>query len=1110
MFDATTRLLITQAPSLDQLDLDSLPEEMTEAYATIVSLRLSLANDAAPSEDELSMVLDKLKRLANTYESLVVVQPDNPQTRSAAFVAASARHLLHLAESIRRDENLTSYLRADAISSDLSAILLFIIAGYPSDASAVANKVNAETESTIESALINAISGLAKGDLAGIARLSPDVTSSYPESDDLYVIACRVLWNRLYAGVRAVSQMLLGDKPSVDPYGLFSNVRKDAVVQFQPPPEFREKIGAPLEYLDSACELFGGPHHLASLLSIATDRLMQVSAIALSAPMGIDQEEWRHYVRGLATRRPYLWENHWEAIRKGYLIPGHSAAVSFPTGAGKSALAELKIATALLRGQSVVFLVPTHALVSQVISDLRKAFPAHRVLTYLSGGGEYSETDERPSFESPVVAVMTPERCLTEVRFAPESYTSCGLVVFDECHLIHYSENDANSARRSIDATMCLLHVMAAAPGADVLLLSAMMQNPDKLAEWLSGRCGKMCLSIHLPWKPTRQARGCVVYPSNQIGDLYKQLNGAGRAQILRVARARGEKPKPPSKDVVRQLSAEPHGFFCLHQTWNTTDRKDYALLGFGDAVPLSANAWWSLTPNRVEVARSIGVRMAKAGMKTLVFLQNTTHTVSLAREASRELKDSIQSAVPSSRELELIENAAVEMGDAACVYSPFDGLAGCHHALMLPSERLLNEEAFRRRDGIQLIAATNTLAQGMNLPAEAVIIAGDDRFDINSGHARSLEAHELLNAAGRAGRAGYCPQGMVVIIPGSVVDFDEGKNAIHPRWFDLQRQVFSQSDQCVEIEDPINLCLDKIQNAGGNYDPDLTYFVNRVPVDDAGIVDISFLNRSLSAYYADIRGQSAEFKERIQRFSQFKSRVETDMSVPLWLARAANDSGVDPAIVSSLHCALREIGTLPMWTVSDWLIWFCEWLQKHPDWLFGILRPQTISGAFSKLVKLKNSKEPEKATVDEKAALVQALFSVARSWISGATIKQLETGLNSKTRYAERGRKFALRVVPELSYAVGLVTLLHRRCIESNSTDEQMPLTLGVLAACIKEGFDLPEKLALYAAVGGMTRVECHRLYSMLGEHLPVADTFETLSSLKSRMREPLSEFGF
>jgi superfamily II helicase len=50
---------------------------------------------------------------------------------------------------------------------------------------------------------------------------------------------------------------------------------------------------------------------------------------------------------------------------------------------------------------------------------------------------------------------------------APESFQNVGLVVFDECHLLH---PDEGGGRRGLDAMLCLLALLELAPASDVLL----------------------------------------------------------------------------------------------------------------------------------------------------------------------------------------------------------------------------------------------------------------------------------------------------------------------------------------------------------------------------------------------------------------------------------------------------------------------------------------------------------------------------------------------------------------------------------------------------------------------------------------------------------------
>ena len=97
----------------------------------------------------------------------------------------------------------------------------------------------------------------------------------------------------------------------------------------------------------------------------------------------------------------------------------------------------------------------------------------------------------------------------------------------------------------------------------------------------------------------------------------------------------------------------------------------------------------------------------------------------------------------------------------------------------MIPEERRLCESLYKREDGLAVLTATSTLAQGMNLPSELVIIAEDSRYDEETNSRDVLKAHELLNAAGRDGRAGENANGVVLVVPGNVVSIDLNDNKI-------------------------------------------------------------------------------------------------------------------------------------------------------------------------------------------------------------------------------------------------------------------------------------------------------------------------------------------
>jgi helicase len=94
----------------------------------------------------------------------------------------------------------------------------------------------------------------------------------------------------------------------------------------------------------------------------------------------------------------------------------------------------------------------------------------------------------------------------------------------------------------------------------------------------------------------------------------------------------------------------------------------------------------------------------------------------------------------------------------AACVRS---GVA-FHTAGLVHEQRSLIEKAFKERV-IKAICATPTLALGVNLPAETVIMAQMTRYTVNG--VAPIPVREYLQCVGRAGRPQYGKDGLGVMV---------------------------------------------------------------------------------------------------------------------------------------------------------------------------------------------------------------------------------------------------------------------------------------------------------------------------------------------------------
>lgn len=108
----------------------------------------------------------------------------------------------------------------------------------------------------------------------------------------------------------------------------------------------------------------------------------------------------------------------------------------------------------------------------------------------------------------------------------------------------------------------------------------------------------------------------------------------------------------------------------------------------------------------------------------------------------------------------------------------------GMYFGSMLPKEKLLVEMAFRERI-IDVVAGTDALSLGVNLPAETVVFAQMAKFIDGP-----LTKNEFMQMAGRAGRKGYFDTGYVSYIPRSKCEnFDYDTAILYLETLDKPRE---------------------------------------------------------------------------------------------------------------------------------------------------------------------------------------------------------------------------------------------------------------------------------------------------------------------------------
>jgi ATP-dependent RNA helicase DOB1 len=1044
MYNSITESIIAQTPDIIGIDTEQLPKYLTKVYTKIVSIRKKLRKGKIPKSIKRDVI--ELRKLANNLETLTILHRAHPHHISAAFVAGTAHQLLQLIHLDKNSQNPVSIDR-ESISSSISAIMLFLIAESPADAAEVSKRINPTTSDIRKNQLISAIQFLAEGQM-GKLRSQETIQKSFTE-DQLEQEAEDYLWSLLLKGLQQIAEELLGIGNSYRDY--FGEViRLSSFVISNEDEEFIETN-------------YSGPLHLAKLLDILGEKLLSKGIINVPNPVLVDQQEWHKFLRRLAAQRPYLWQNHYEAIQTGFLNRGRSAVLAFPTGAGKTTLSELKIASTLMSGGSILYLVPTHALEDQVNRDLKKIFE-DITEDILEIGSEFTMFEDE-SLSS--INVMTPERCLTLLSTDNEGFEDIELVVFDEFHLINGREDKLD--KRSLDAMFCLLSLFEEIPDADYLMISAMIENSEEIAAWIAKITSRPCEVFNSSWKPTRQLQGCLVFPQEEIIGLHEKINKGYNDKTT----------KTPPKSLNDQMKATAYQLFSLQNRWNENNQQDFLLRKlFKEKINLSIGSSWGLTSNRNKVAGDLASFFISQGIKTLIFVDNPVFAKSTAKYLEGILPE--RSFTENSFENQNkrgIEALSLELGSSK--YSFFDPSkqVASHHGLLLPIERQLNEARFKSNDGIHCIVATATLAQGINLPAEVVIIAGDDRFDEDTEARESLQAHEILNAAGRAGRAGSSAQGVVLIVPGDIITFSDKKTA-PLEWIKLQENIFSKTDQCLTINDPLNHFLDVISATDDEkYYPDnvrnLLFKLDKGKTEDNKIRAI--MNKSLAAYRAANTAEQT-FAQKVEALIQRREGLAIDLLYHERVEKVSLKTGLDPAFVQQIDNSLdaTTVETLLDYELNEWISWFFDWLNENPSRVNGIF---SSKGAQTQLARVLGLKVTNFA-VEEIALKIKQIEPILLAYVGGENYEKINILIEDKKEaFLSKARHFILRLVPQFSFAFGVIALTMReKLLDSGYNNEEIPNIIKQMATMIREGLDTDEKLRYKLSHRSYLRVQIHR----------------------------------
>jgi|GEM_PF-806023 len=1114
MFDQYARDLISRLPDIGGLDPVACRRALSRAYLVIVNNRI-LTDETADWDADQVELHDTLRRMVNALESVAIFDVINQVAIPTATVEACA------------------FVAAEALA------LWGSLASYSEDLSQAPDPIQDQrTYSLMESALLYMVGGY---DINAVAAIAGTAEAKAAIGDDAFGVRCRSgrrLWRRIDAFCRCAVGQLADGPPSVrgaapavvtdlmdDTRGClydalsagldahFAWLRGDdasAQKAIEELARVRDCSLSPPATGGISVSAFSDVYHLSSLLLAAVRGTQSRSVVhGVPPPEGDDAGVKAKFAAYLKTRavgtarlrgRPLLWPSTIEYVQTCLPGPHRDAVVSMPTGSGKSFLAELAVAHALTHGW-VLYLSPTNALAHQIRRDLTEALAPFEDVTVAAfvGGAEYTALSDEKLSEGKFVAVMTPEKCALALRLYPEMFKGCSLCVFDECHLLH----DGN---RGAVADILLAQLFHAAPAMRVLLMSAMVSNADELAGWLATvrpNAGSPPSASKIKWRPSRAARGFVFLEENG----YKAAREKGKADIA------------ASKKMALTVSQElPLGWQAgLSGPWTKDGPDDYR------AAPLPLTATFKMRRSRkgklTEDVKSwknrtgllVAELLASRGLAAINFvLSSRHHAFGAAGRVTKQMPGAVGLAGFPALVGAQLSIADAELGVATCLRELLGKGIAVHTSAMLQVEQAASEWMFTHEKA-KLMIATGTLAQGLNLPAAAVVVSGSelggqqlrDLQDVDAAAGLTRANELILNGFGRAGRPGFANQGVVILISDRPMVADispslDGAPVI------ADYPVLAEPDASIAIRSPIEKFLDEIMAVEVNGDASslevaLTALLSEVEgaVENAGTV----LRRTFAGYRQRLRFTDQRAELARGRIAEVRARFLEAPGVPPWMPKAAMKAGVQFLRAQRMWEAYQARGLVSpdqfsTFTVRDWFGVLIEVLSYMPvSRVVDYLDEKATETPRTRLADLAATmRELDVVPWTRPEGWVQAwkdLGGVVLAFMQGKPFTEIgallfgrqATDFDSNRSGGSNGLmpvfKFVGDVVDRaLSQDAGCFLALHECWLEAQRQEATPPEALQALPLCIRNGADDLNVLAWFR-FGYRQRMCAHSLAS-------------------------------
>lgn len=412
--------------------------------------------------------------------------------------------------------------------------------------------------------------------------------------------------------------------------------------------------------------------------------------------------------------------------------------LAVPTSGGKTLIGQLLSVEHIARtDRSVCYVVPTRSLGREVrramssrVRVLQKETAAEQADFSSLWGLFDAVTTEEPAD----VEVMTPERLAHLLRHdAAAVLDRFGLFIFDEAQLLKETGRGF-----TLEAVIALLDYLTAETDHQIVLISAAMGNAGEIAQWLDPAGG--CLRFESQWRGPRRLHAAFTTTANW--DDTRVEGDAGTRWRFRHT--------TPLTGYIRLRLAE-------NRTAGLTVTPDV------EWVLVQKSEERISREKIIDNGRTTKKYMIASETITLLGHAGSVLVVATTRAQAQQLAGGIAEFCEEQPGLAaLVDFVRQQLGDDHPLVGVLKRGVGFHHA-GLPVEVLEALEGAVRDDTLPYLTCTSTLTDGVNLPVRTVIIY-DQPFPDQSEESR-LSGARLVNAMGRAGRAGKETEGWIVLV---------------------------------------------------------------------------------------------------------------------------------------------------------------------------------------------------------------------------------------------------------------------------------------------------------------------------------------------------------